>query len=149
MYPVVLAIHNILRWLVLIAGILAAGRALIGWFGKKEWTRQDRLFGVIFTSAMDVQLLFGLSLYLFFSDIVKGAFNDFDAAMGVRDMRFFAIEHVFYMVVALVFAHLGSMLPKKVDEAVAKHRRAAIWFTLSVVIILAGIPWWRPLFPGL
>jgi hypothetical protein len=149
MYPFILAIHNIIRWVALIAGILAAVMGLIGWFGKKDWTKRDRLLGVIYTSSMDVQLLLGLLLYFVFSPITKGAFNDFGAAMGIPDQRFFAVEHVFTMVVALVFAHLGSMLPKRVDESVAKHRRAAIWFTLSVLIILAGIPWWRPLFPGL
>ena len=149
MYPFILWIHNIIRWVALIAGILAAVFALIGWFGKKEWTKRDRLLGIIYTSSIDVQLLLGILLYFVFSPITKGAFSDFGAAMGIKDIRFFAIEHVFYMVLALVFAHLGSMLPKKVDEPVAKHRRAAIWFTLSVLIVLAGIPWWRPLFPGL
>ena len=149
MYGFVLAVHNILRWVVLIAGIVAAVRALIGWFGKKEWTKQDRLIGIIFTSSVDVQLLLGILLYFVFSPITKGAFGDFGAAMAIRDMRFFAVEHVFLMVLALVFAHLGSALPKRVDDAVSKHKRAAIWFSLAVLVILAGIPWWRPFFPGL
>ena len=149
MYPFILSTHNIIRWVTLIAGILAVVFALIGWFGKKEWAKRDRLIGLIYTSSIDIQLLLGILLYFVFSPITKGAFSDFGAAMGIKDIRFFAVEHVFYMVVALVFAHLGSMLPKKVDESAAKHRRAAIWFTLSVLIVLAGIPWWRPLFPGL
>jgi len=149
MYPVLLAVHSIIRWLVLLAGFLAAIRAALGWLGKKEWTRQDRLWGVIYTSMMDTQLLFGLLLYVFFSSIVKAAYADFGAAMGVDEARFFALEHVLYMVLALVFAHLGSMLPKKVDEATAKHRRAALWFGLSILSVLVGIPWQRPLFPGL
>ena len=149
MYPFVLGVHNILRWVVLIAGILAAGRALIGWFGKKEWTKQDRLLGVIFTSSVDIQLLFGILLYFVLSAITKGAISDFGTAMGIRDIRFFAIEHVFFMVLALIFAHLGSALPKKVDDPTSKHKRAAIWFSLSLLTILAGIPWWRPLLPSI
>jgi hypothetical protein len=149
MYPFILALHNIIRWVVIIAGVLAAGKALIGWFGKKEWTKQDRLLGMIFTSSVDIQLLLGLLLYFVFSPITKGAFNDFGAAMAIADLRFFALEHVFYMVLALVFAHLGSMLPKRVDEDRAKFKRAAIWFSLAILIILAGTPWWRPLVPGL
>jgi hypothetical protein len=151
MYGFVLAVHNIVRWVVLIAGILAAARALIGWFGKKEWTKQDRLFGVVFTSSIDVQLLLGVLLYFVFSNWAMSAILEkgMSFVMGESQYRFFAIEHVFYMVVALVFAHLGSALPKKVDNAVSKHKRAAIWFSLSVLIILVGIPWWRPLFPGL
>jgi hypothetical protein len=151
MYGFVLAVHNIVRWVVLIAGIVAAVRALIGWFGKKEWTKQDRLFGIIFTSSVDVQLLLGILLYFVYSNWAMKAILDkgMSFVMGESQYRFFAIEHVFYMVLALVFAHLGSALPKRVDEAVSKHKRAAIWFSLAVLIILAGIPWWRPFFPGL
>lgn len=151
MYGFILAVHNIVRWVVLIAGILAAARALIGWFGKKEWTKQDRLFGIIFTSSVDVQLLLGILLYFVFSSWGVQAILDkgMSFVMGESQYRFFAIEHVFFMVVALVFAHLGSALPKKVDDAVSKHKRAAIWFSLAVLTILAGIPWWRPFLPGL
>jgi hypothetical protein len=149
MYPFILGAHNILRWVVLIAGFLAIGRALIGWFGKKEWSKQDRLFGLVFTSAVDIQLLLGVLLYFVLSPITKGAFSDFGTAMGINDIRFFAVEHVFYMVLALIFAHLGSSLPKRVEDAVSKHKRAALWFSLALLIIIAGTPWWRPLIPGL
>lgn len=149
MYPFVLGVHNIFRWVVLIAGILAVGRALMGWFGKKEWTKQDRLLGVVFTSSVDIQLLFGILLYFVLSPITKGAISDFGSAMGISGIRFFAIEHVFYMVLALIFAHLGSTLPKKVDDSLSKHKRAAIWFSLALLLVLAGTPWWRPLLPSL
>ena len=149
MYPFILAVHNIIRWVVVIAGILAIGRAFIGWFGKKEWAKQDRMLGIIFTSSVDIQLLLGILLYFVFSPITKGAFNDFGAAMAIADQRFFALEHVFYMVLALVFAHLGSALPKKVEDSQSKFKRVALWFGLALLLILAGTPWGRPLFPGL
>ena len=149
MYTFLLGFHNLFRWIVVITGILAVVGAWFGWLGKRDWKKQDRLLGVIFTSAIDIQLLLGLLLYFVFSPITKGAFNDFGAAMKIPDQRFFALEHVFYMVLALVFAHLGSMLPKKVDDAQAKFKRAVLWFTLALLVILFGIPWWRPLLPGL
>jgi hypothetical protein len=150
MYGFILAVHNIVRWVVLIAGVLAAIRALIGWLGKKEWTKQDRLFGVIFTSSVDVQLLLGILLYFVYSEWGIKAILDkgMSFVMGESQYRFFAIEHIFLMVLGLVFAHLGSALPKRVDDAVSKHKRAAIWFSLAVLVILAGIPWWRSLLPS-
>ena len=151
MYTFVLGVHNIFRWVVLIAGILAAGRALIGWFGKKEWTKQDRVFGVVFTSSVDIQMLFGVLLYFVFSSwgmtsiLEKGM----SFVMGQSEYRFFGIEHAFYMLLALIFAHLGSALPKKVEDPLSKHKRAAIWFSLALIVVLAGIPWWRPLLPSI
>ena len=149
MYHFILAAHNLIRWLVFIAGILATSGALLGWLRKTEWSKRDRMLGVIFTSVIDIQLLLGLWLYFVFSPITTGAFNNFAGAMKVPDQRFFAFEHVFYMVFALIFAHLGSMLPKKVNESQAKFKRAAICFSLAILSILIGIPWWRPLLPSL
>ena len=149
MYPILLAVHNIVRWVALILAILAAVRAFIGWFGKRDWTDRDRKIGVYFTSAMDTQLLLGLLLYIVFSPITKTVFQDFGAAMSNEGVRFFALEHAFYMIMAVVFAHLGSALSKRAGEPVKKHRTAAIWFGLSLIIILIGMPWMRPLLPGL
>jgi uncharacterized membrane protein YozB (DUF420 family) len=149
MYGVILALHNIIRWVVVIFGLFASGRALMGWIGKKEWTSVERKFGVFFTSAVDTQLLLGFLLYFVLSDITKSAFRDFGSAMSNPGIRFFAFEHVLAMVLGVVLAHLGSALPKKVDDSRKKFMRAAICFSLSFLIILAGIPWSRPLFPGL
>lgn len=148
MYSAVLSIHNIIRWIALILGILAAVRAYLGWFGNREWTVKDRKIGSYFTIAMDVQLLLGLLLYIFLSPTTRTAFQDFGAAMQVGDVRFFALEHPLFMVLAVVFAHLGSILSKKAEQTNAKFRRAAIWFSLSVLAVLLGMPWMSSIFPG-
>ena len=147
-YPIILAVHNILRWVVLILGLIAVCRAWLGWLGKKDWKMTDRRIGVFFTSAMDAQMLFGLLLYFFFSDIVRGAFQDFSAAMSNPGLRFFALEHVFYMVLAIVFSHLGNILPKRVQDSLAKYKLAAAFLTMALLFILLGMPWSRPLLPG-
>ena len=149
MYAVVLWIHNILRWVVLALAALAVVNAYWGWFGKREWTARDRKLGTFFTISIDIQLLLGLLLYIFLSPITKAALRDFGAAMGVADSRFFALEHTFFMLLAVIFAHLGSALPRRVDQDLAKFRRAALWFTLALLLILLGMPWARPLIPGL
>jgi uncharacterized membrane protein len=42
MYPITLALHNLVRWIALILGILAAARAFSGWFGNRAWSEGDR-----------------------------------------------------------------------------------------------------------
>jgi hypothetical protein len=147
MYPFILALHNIVRWLVVVFAVLALVRAYRGWLRKGEWTNADRRAGVFFGAALDTQMLLGLLLYFFFSPITKEALIDFGAAMGDAGTRFFAIEHFFYMFVGVVFAHLGSAFSKKAATPLAKHQRAAIWYTLAVLLILLGMPWMRPLLP--
>lgn len=149
MYPITLAFHNLVRWVALILGILAAARAFSGWFGDRPWSERDRKFGAYFGIAMDIQLLLGLLLYFVFSPLTRTALANMNTAMSSADLRFFALEHALYMFFAVVFAHLGSILARRTTDAKAKHQRAAIFFGLAVLLILLGMPWMRPLLPSL
>jgi hypothetical protein len=150
MYEFIVAVHNILRWIVVILGVVAVIRSFWGWFGKKAWTNTERKVGIFFTSSFDLQLLLGIVLYFVFSNWGLKAILDqgMSFVMAETEYRFFAIEHAFYMILALIFVHLGSALPKKVDDDQSKFKRAAIFFGLGLLLILAGIPWERPLLPG-
>ncbi|MCS6910089.1 MAG: hypothetical protein NZM11_05900 [Anaerolineales bacterium] len=140
MYPAFLMIHSVLRWLVLVAAVAAAGKALAGWLGKQPLTKLDDRLGLIFTITMDAQLLVGLILYVFLSPLTQSAFQNMDAAMSDITLRFFVVEHLGLMVVAVVLTHIGRALTRRAPEA-GKHRRAALWYGLALLVILFAIPW--------
>jgi uncharacterized membrane protein YozB (DUF420 family) len=145
LYTVVLSLHNIVRWVVIILAVLALVRAYLGWLGRRSWTEQDRKVGMFFGSALDVQFLLGLILYIFLSPLTRQAFQDFGSAMGNSGIRFFAIEHLVFMILAIILVHVGSVLARRAKVDADKHRWAAILYTLAVILILVGIPWERPL----
>jgi hypothetical protein len=147
MYTFILAVHNIMRWIVIVLAIIALVRAYWGWFGKREWSLTDRKVGMYFSISMDVQLLLGLILYFGLSPITRAAIQNIGAAMAEAGLRFFALEHLFVMLLAVIVVHIGTALSRKADDSMAKHRRAAIWFTLAVLLILVGMPWSRSLIP--
>ena len=149
MYPIILTLHNIIRWIIVILGLVAAGLALYGWFRNNQWSDKNRRIGFFFTTSIDIQLLLGFLLYFVFSEWGLNAILDkgMSFVMGQGEFRFFAIEHVAFMMVGFIFAHLGSMLPKKIDNSKGKFKRAAVWYSLALLFILLGIPWSRPIFP--
>lgn len=146
MYPITLTLHSLYRWVVMLLTLVAVARALLGWLGKKDWMPLDDKLGKWLTISMDVQLLLGLVLHVFLSPLTQAAFKDFGAAMANSALRFFAVEHLLLMVIAVVLGHIGRALSKKATEAMAKHRLAAILYGLMALAILAAIPWSRPLF---
>lgn len=146
MYPLLLSLHNIIRWVVLIIGIVATVLAFMGWFGRREWTERDRRIGSFFGISLDIQFLIGLLLYFVYSPLTRTALSDFGAAMSAPDLRFIAVEHVFTMLAAIVLAHVGSVLARRAETSQAKFKRAAIFFGLALLLVLVGIPWSRPLF---
>jgi F0F1-type ATP synthase membrane subunit c/vacuolar-type H+-ATPase subunit K len=145
-HTIILSLHSVLRWIVLIAGVAAAGRAIAGWIRQMEWRGLDRRLGLLFTVSMDVQVLLGLVLYLFLSPVTTGNFSNFGEAMSNPDARFFLVEHLVLMLVAVALAHVGRSRSQKAAEDKTKHARAALFFTLALVAILLAIPWGsRPL----
>jgi uncharacterized membrane protein len=143
MLDTLLTFHNITRWLVVIAGVLVIARAITGLRGR-PWSQPDDRAGMLYTIALDVQLLLGLILF-FVSPITTRALQDFGAAMQNSQMRFFSVEHSLVMLIAVVVAHVARSLSKKAPTDPQKFRRALIGFGLSFVLLLAAIPWQRPL----
>jgi hypothetical protein len=135
---------------VVVLGIVVLGRGLWGWIGKKAWEKTDRMLGIAFTSAYDMQILLGILLYFFSSSYGLNAFltQTVGEVLGNETTRLFAVEHPMIMILAVVFAHLGNILPKKAKDDPTRHKQAAICFGLAILLTLAAMPWARPLFPG-
>ena len=145
LYPHLLGLHGILRWVVLAAAVAAIVVAASGWSGRKPVSAALFRFGIIFVAALDLEFLVGLILYFGASPITKMAFQNMAAAMKDHEMRFFAVEHTFYMFLAVILAHVGGALSRKARTDLVKYRGAAICYSVSLLLMLAGIPWWRPL----
>lgn len=152
MHGLLLLLHSLLRWIVIVLGLLAAGRGLAGWLGRKPWSPADDRAGLLFVTGLDVQVLIGLLLYAVLSPITTGAFQNMGGAMQNAVVRFWVVEHLMAMVLGLVLAHLGRVRVRAAAEPSLRHRRAAIFFGFALLLVLAGVPWpfmpvARPLWP--
>ena len=145
LYSHLLALHGALRWVALAAAIIAFGVAASGWSGTKPADARLRRWSITYVITMDLQLLVGLILYFAVSPLTHMAFQNMAVAMKDHELRFFTVEHTTYMFIAVVLAHVGGALSRKSKTDRGKYRGAAISYGLSLLLILAGIPWWRPL----
>jgi len=139
LYSAALFAHSWLRWLVIIAGVIALVRALLGATRKSPWTPADDRAGFWFLMAIDLQLTLGLVLY-FLSPVTSQALQDFGGAMKDSALRFWAVEHSFGMLIGIALAHVGRARARKAD-VLRRHRVAAIFFGLALLAILFSIPW--------
>ena len=138
LYLTILPLHSWVRWLVVIAGVAAFARAVSG--GRRPWTRADDRLGFWFVMLLDLQFLIGLTLYAWLSPTTRDAFHDIGAAMKDAGLRFWAVEHIFGMLIALALAHVCRARIRKADPY-RRHRVAAIFFGLALVALFASIPW--------
>jgi hypothetical protein len=140
-YGALLWTHSLLRWVVIIAGAVAVARGIRGWGGTRRWTAADDLSGLLFTIALDIELMLGLVLYAGVSPFTSQAFADFGAAMGDAVMRFWAVEHPFGMLIAVSLAHIARVRVRRAAGDSGRFKVAALLFGLALVVILLSIPW--------
>src|SRR5947207_2471950 len=135
MYTTVLALHSWIRWVALVAGVGATLGALRG---REATADRWSLFAV---TALDLQMLLGLILYLVLSPFTTQAMADFGLAMKTPQLRFWAVEHSGMMFVAVIVAHVGRVLARKATTPQAKRSRLLICFAVATFAMLAGMPW--------
>ena len=140
MYTGLLDLHNLVRWAVVLLGLVAIVMALSG----TRWTPQQNSLGRWFSLAFDVQVLLGIIL-LFVSPLAQSAFADFGAAMSDSTLRRIVLEHPLLMIIAAVLVHVGVSRGRKTDSS----RTAAIFYVLAAIIVAYAIPWDRSLIPGM
>ena len=119
-----LLIHSVLRWIVVILGIVTIVVFALGWLRKKPWTQLDTRLSMAFSIAMDVQILIGLILLIWAG--LSGA--------GFPRER---LEHAFIMVLALVAVHV-PMRWKGAPDA-KRFRNTLIAYVLAILLVILGV----------
>jgi uncharacterized membrane protein len=141
LYTIVLTLHNLTRWAVLLLAVWVLYRSYAGWLGVRPWTQADRRANALFAAVIGLQFILGVIFYLVPGSLANRALGDLASAMKDSNMRFFVAEHSVVMFVAVVVANIGSAVARRAPTDAAKHRLAAILFTITTLLVLLAIPW--------
>ena len=143
MYTTILMLHSWLRWVALVAGLVATVAAVRDTTAPPAKGPADR-WGLVLMISLDLQLLLGLLLYFFVSPSMTEIRGNFAAAMKDPAARFWAVEHIPMMLGAVVITHVGRVLARKSATADTKRMKLFICFGIATAMMLLAIPW-----PGL
>ena len=138
-----LHLHNLLRWVILITLFLSI---------YKLWSKQNALgASKILLISSHTTLLLGLYQYITGAvglKMIQAA--GMGAAMKDAATRFWAVEHIFSMVLAIVLITIGHVKYKKSSQSGTTQ----VLYVIALLLILSAIPWpfragiGRPWFPG-
>jgi hypothetical protein len=127
--------HSGLRWVALILIIFAIFNA----FAKKGtalYEKKDKMLNLFAMISLHTQLLIGLILYFNSSKV-----NFVSGWMKNPLLRFYGMEHILMMIIALVVVTIGRKKAEKAEAPFTKHQLIAKWYLIGLIIILAAIPW--------
>jgi uncharacterized protein YacL len=133
----ILHLHSALRWLVLLLLIATIIDSAIRMYRPfKENERKLALFTLI---TCHIQLLLGLVLYFFGPR--NAAYFEAGGIMKDPAARFFVVEHLVGMVIAIALVTIGYSKAKRQAESWAKHKLLFYYFLFAFILIVASIPW--------
>ncbi len=136
MYNFLLHFHSGLRWIVLLVVVVIILKSLVGFFSGSAYKKFDSIIAASFVGMMHLQFILGIILYFFYSPYVTYEMSD-------AQSRFWSVEHTSLMLLAVVVAQIGRTLSKKTQKGQVKFRFQFIFFGISLVLMLLGIPWDR------
>ncbi|MGJ7031875.1 hypothetical protein [Niabella hirudinis] len=135
-----LHLHSFLRWVILLLLLVAIFKS-IG-VGSRPFTNGHRKAGLFLMIAVDIEFLIGIIQWITGAHGLKVIQDQgMSAVMQNATLRFFAVEHITMMLIAVVLVHIGKSFAKKNISDRKKHRKTVLCYILALIIILAAIPW--------
>ena len=122
----VLMFHSILRWVLVVVGLIALIKFLVGWVRKSEFAKMDRGLQAGFSGLMDLQVLLGF-IFFFWSGLTGAGFP------------MFRIEHMITMLVAAAVAHFPAF-KKQAENKFVIGVYAILGALVLVYVGVAALP---------
>ncbi len=125
--------HSGLRWLVLGLLIYAIYNAAVN---KTSYEKRDKMINLFAMISLHIQLLLGIILYYTSGNV------SFDSGwMKNAVTRFYGMEHLLGMLLAIIVVTVGRKMAEKQEEPEQKNKKILVWYTIGLFLILASIPW--------
>lgn len=141
LHAIVLFLHSYQRWLVLGLALAVTVRTLATLRSTRPWsTSEDRLHAA-FVWSMRIQFILGVLLYVVLSPITDAFFENVRGSMKVTELRFFGLEHVVMMLLAVGIADTGRARSKRIPEPHLRRRRVCLTSGIPLLLMLASVPW--------
>jgi len=136
----IIKLHSFLRWALLLLMVVSIVKAAMSLSGENPYTPNDRKRTLFTMIAAHLQLVIGIVLYMT-SGVVQAGRSNMAAAMKDAALRFWTVEHITMMIMAIVFITIGNIRSKKMDTDAGKYKQILIWFGLALLVIVAAMPW--------
>jgi len=121
-------------WLCVLLSVALAGLMhLHGSLRQRPILIGERKLSIIAVILCHSQLVIGLLLYLM-------NFSTY-SQMGGEVGRFWKMEHIGVMVIAIALVTIGRVSSKRAKDERLKQKRVAIFYLIALALMLWAIPW--------
>ena len=125
--------HSGLRWVAIILLLLA----IVNAFTAKKFEKKHKTINLFTMITLHTQLIIGLIQYF----VTSGKVKFFDGWMKEAVYRFYGMEHIMGMLIAIVLVTVGYSKSKRGTTDSEKFKPIKLFYVIGFILIIASIPW--------
>jgi hypothetical protein len=138
-YSIAFKIHIYISAITLLAGISTLVLAIHGWSHRREFGRFDANSSLVFNIGLYFQLILGFLIYFTLRTTLEGSAWHVPDTENDASLRFWAIEHIALMILALFLTQLGRIFIKRSKLSLIKFKASLFYNGISLLLILFSL----------
>lgn len=138
MYKFLVLLHIITSCLFLLVAIATTVRSIAGWSKGFNYSSTDKYLRIIFMILLYLTLIHGIIMYFFIDPSSKSAV-DAQHALKQASLRFWVVEHFYFMTFALILAQIGGIFIRKTTIDKNRFAYASFYYGIATLITIISV----------
>jgi len=129
-------LHSGLRWIILFFILTTVIKHFFGSKNNLHYSKGDKNLALITLIFVHLQFVAGLFLYF-----KKGWSNFEEGTMANAVSRFWSVEHIGGMLIAIILITIGYSSAKRIRNDKRRFKKIFTFYLIGLIIMIASIPW--------
>lgn len=138
MYRFMILFHIVTSSVFILVAIAVTSRSILGWSKNLKYTKTDRYMAYLFMALLYITLAHGIIMYFFIDPSTKSAM-DIQHAIKQASLRFWVIEHFYFMTFALILSQIGGIFIRKATIDKRRFTYASLYYGVATLITIVSV----------
>ena len=138
MYKFLIILHIITSSVFLLVAIAVTAKSVAGWSKNLKYSKTDKYMAYLFMALLYLTLVHGIIMY-FFIDPSSKLTMDIQYAIRQASLRFWVVEHFYFMTFALVLAQIGGIFIRKTTSHKNRFAYASFYYGIATFITIISV----------
>lgn len=138
MYRLMILFHIMTSCIFMLVAIALTIRSITGWTKNLKYSKADEYLGFLFLMLLYLTLVNGIIMYFFIDPSVKSSM-DIQQALKRASLRFWVIEHFYFMTFALILSQIGRILIRKTTLDKSRYAYASFYYGTATFITIVSV----------
>lgn len=138
MYKFMILLHIITSSVFIVVAIAITARSIAGWSKNLNYSKTDKYLRNLFMVLLYLTLVHGIIMYFFIDPASKSSVV-IQHAIKRASLRFWVVEHFYFMTFALIMAQIGGIFISKTTIDKNRFAYASFYYGIATLITIISM----------